>query len=216
MANVKERLLEFLKKEGISNSEFSRRMGLSVAYIASMRKSMPEEKVSRLIEIFPQLNRDWLLYGEGELYREEQSEREPAEDIEDYMVPLLPVDAFAGRFPMMTDSVDLRSCETVISPVKGVDFAIRVSGDSMEPEIHDGNVIFIRRINDRAFIPWGHPMVLDTENGTLLKVLYPSEKGNGYIEAVSYNEKYPPLQVPTDSIYGIYRIMAELREARIF
>lgn len=216
MANVKERLLEFLKKEGISNSEFSRRMGLSVAYIASMRKSMPEEKVSRLIEIFPQLNRDWLLYGEGEMYREEQSEREPAEDIEDYMVPLLPVDAFAGRFPMMTDSVDLRSCETVISPVKGVDFAIRVSGDSMEPEIHDGNVIFIRRINDRAFIPWGHPMVLDTENGTLLKVLYPSEKGNGYIEAVSYNEKYPPLQVPTDSIYGIYRIMAELREARIF
>lgn len=189
-------------------------MGLSMAYLASMRKSMPEEKIMRLMELFPMLNRDWLLYGEGEMYRDPEAE-EKAIDMEQYVVPLLPVEAYAGRFSMYSEGVDERRCEKIVSPVKGADFAIRVTGDSMEPRIHDGTLLFIRRINDRSFIPWGHPLVLDTENGTLLKLLYPGKNPDEYLEAMSYNEKYPALKVPTESIYGIYRVLAQVREAQM-
>ncbi len=184
-------------------------MGLSPAYVGAMRKSMPEDKVARLMELYPRLNRDWLLYGEGDMYLStaEMRDRFPA----GYSVPLLPVEAYAGNLQMWSEGVRLEDCEIILSPVKNVDFAIQVSGDSMEPYVYSGMTLFIKRINDRAFIPWGNPMVIDTENGVLLKVVKPSDHGDQYIQAESYNEKYPPIDIPKESIYGIYRVLATVR-----
>lgn len=208
---VKDRLLRFLQAEKISNSEFSRQMGLSPAYVGAMRKSMPEEKVARLMELYPNLNRDWLLYGEGDMYQKGSADKTVPEDVADYVVPLLPVDAFAGNLQMWSEGVALADCEKVIAPVKGADFAIRVSGDSMEPFIFSGMIILIKKINDRAFIPWGNPMVIDTENGVLVKIVQPSQEGSSYIEAQSYNPKYAPIQIPKQSVYGLYRVLATIR-----
>ncbi len=204
---VKSRILKFLKHEGISKSEFARRMGLSVAYVGAMRKSMPEEKVRKMTKLFPHLNRDWLLYGEGDMLTTPPERTE----LDDYIVPLLPVEAMAGTLQMLSQGVALADCEKIIAPCKGVDFAIRVSGDSMEPEIYGGTVLYIKKINERAFIPWGNPMVIDTENGVLVKVLRPSEEGEQYIEASSYNRNYPPIQIPKSSLYGIYRVVCQTR-----
>ncbi|MDE6228063.1 MAG: S24 family peptidase [Muribaculaceae bacterium] len=205
---VKDRLLRFLEKVGVSKSEFARRMGVSVAYLGAMRKSMPEEKVSKVVELFPQLNRDWLLYGEGDMIRQRGVHDS---ELEEYMVPLLPVEARAGTLQMLSQGVALADCEKIVAPRKGVDFAIRVSGDSMEPEIYGGTILYIKKINEKAFIPWGHPMVVDTENGVLVKVLRPSEKGEGYIEASSYNRNYPPINLPVTCLYGIYKVLAQTR-----
>lgn len=211
METVKDRLQQFLKAERISKAEFSRRMGLSEAYVNTMRKSLPEEKVVRMTGLFPNLNRDWLLYGEGEMYRNEKNADQPA-DLEGYMVPLLPVQAYAGSLQEYSRGVTLRDCELMPVPVKGADYAIPITGDSMEPEIHNGSIAVICRINDRAFIPWGNPMVIDTENGVLVKVVMPSQKSESYIEARSYNPRYPALQIPKSSIFGLYRIVTYIRQ----
>ena len=208
MSTVKDRLLEFLKEERISASEFSRKMGLSSAYLASMRKSMPEEKVERLTKLYPQINRDWLLYGEGDMYREEIKEKglEPYK-LHKHMVPLVPAHANAGSLDSYLQGVKDYECQRIYSPADGTDFSIQVRGDSMEPEIHDGTYLMLQRINEKAFIPWGSPMVVVTENGILVKMLFPSEKGEEYLLAKSYNPNYPPFDLPTESITGIYRIL---------
>lgn len=213
---VKERLIEFLKTEGISNSEFSRKMGLSPAYIASMRKSMPEEKVEKLMSLFPQLNREWLMYGEGEMIKEFKDKEINPHRMDRQMVPLIPAQAHAGTFEMYSEGVVPEDCLKIYSPYQGVQCAIRVIGDSMEPEINSGSILFLEKINDKAFIPWGSPLVLDTENGSLVKLLYPSSKGEEYLEVRSYNSNYPPFEVPKQSIYGIYRIRGEMKEPRTF
>ncbi|MBD5299225.1 MAG: S24 family peptidase [Bacteroides sp.] len=210
METVKERLLEFLKQEGISKVAFARKMGLSDAYVSTMRKSLPEEKVVKMTQMFPRLNRDWLMYGEGDMYLPEEVEVDAG--LNDYFVPLLPVQAFAGSLQEYSEGIDENRCLRIATPVKGADMAIPISGDSMEPEIHNGSVAVITRINEAAFIPWGNPMVLDTENGVLIKVLRESKKGPKYIEAVSYNPAYSPLDIPKSSIYGIYRINCILRQ----
>lgn len=217
MNTVKERLQEFLKSEGISGSEFARKMGLSPAYLASMRKSMPEEKVERLTKVFPQINRDWLLYGEGEMYRDDLEEKgiDPYR-LDKHMVPLVPSQAHAGSLALYAQGSRLEDCLRIYSPRKDVDLAIRVKGDSMEPNIHNGSILFLKKINEKAFIPWGSPLVLDTENGSVVKILYPSSKGEEYLEARSYNKDYPPFTIPVESIYGIYRILCEMHEGWTF
>lgn len=217
MSTVKERLQQFLKSEGISGSEFARKMGLSATYLASMRKSMPEEKVEKLIQIFPQLNRDWLLYGEGEMYRQEIIDR----GIDPYrldrrMVPLIPAHAAAGSFEDYARGYLEEDCRKVVSPVPGARLAIQVKGDSMEPNIHDGAMIFMERINDKAFIPWGRPLVLDTVNGSVVKMIFPSKKGEEYLEARSYNKDYPPFDIPVEGINGIYRIICVVTDGDTF
>lgn len=205
---VKERLLEFLKAERITKAEFARKMGVSEAYVSTMRKSLPEARVIRLTELYPSLNRNWLLYGEGEMYKApENKESKSAKDTEDYFVPLLPVEAYAGSLQAYSRGVAERECSKLPVPVKGADLAIPISGDSMEPVIHNGSIAVLAKINERAFIPWGNPMVIDTENGVYIKVVKPSELGTGYIEASSYNPRYHSFDIPTDSIFGIYRIL---------
>ena len=127
---------------------------------------------------------------------------------EGYEVPLLPVAAFAGNLQSWSEGYELSQCEKIIAPVKGVDFAIRLSGDSMEPVLHNGSTLFIKRINEKAFLPWGNMMVVDTENGVLVKAVYPVPEEPNMIEARSVNPKYPPIRIPGESIFGIYRILS--------
>lgn len=208
-ATVKERLIAFLKAKHITNSALTRMLGVSPAYIGAMRKSLPEEKVKKLSELFPDLNRDWLLYGEGEMLIDAQEERRNAL-LSSHCVPLLPVDAFAGSLQMWSQSVKLSDCQEVVCPYRDVDYAIRISGDSMEPEFRAGMIVFIKKIRERSFIPWGYPLIVDTENGVLLKNLYPVEENSDVLEARSNNPDYPPFLIPTDSIYGLYRVVGSL------
>lgn len=62
-------------------------------------------------------------------------------------------------------------------------------------------------------------MVIDTENGVVVKVVYPvneegarSDRDCRFIEARSYNPAYPPFLIPTESIYGLYRIITGIRQ----
>ena len=216
MSTFKERLQEFLKTEGVSKSEFARIIGVSAAYVGSMRKSMPTEKLKRIFEHFPSLNRDWLMYGEGEMYVEEPQpdDYQPMDSKKDRdsMIPVVPCGASAGRFPILSEGVDLSQCEFILSPLKDAEIAIMVDGDSMEPRIHNGTYLLLKKIKSDLFIPWGHPLVIDTENGPLVKVLYEFPDNPSYIQAVSYNQNYPPLHIPKSGIRDIYRIIGTFRK----
>ena len=210
LSTVKGRLLTYLKENRIPQTEFCKRLGVAPTYIGVIRKSIPAEKINRIATLYPNLNRDWLLYGEGEMYIKETNDPRKLLQEAGYLVPLLPVTAFAGNITAWSQSVIANECEKVISPVQGVDFAIRISGDSMEPDFHDGSIILIKKIDDKAFIPWGHPMIVDSSNGVFFKDVFPSDRGKKYIEAQSLNKKYPPLDIPLDCVYGLYRVVTTL------
>lgn len=65
--NVKTRLLLYLKEKKISQSEFGRTIGVSAAYVASIRRSIDKDKLRLIAEHYPDLNQGWLLYGVGEM-----------------------------------------------------------------------------------------------------------------------------------------------------
>ena len=205
---VKDRLLQFLKEKGISKAGFARSMGMSEAYVSTMRKSLPEARVAKMMELFPDLNRDWLLYGEGEMLLKPKNEKGNAIHEEEDFVPLLPVEAYAGSIQAYSRGINPWECRRLPFKMDGADFGIPITGDSMEPKIHNGMIAIVTKINESAFIPWGNPMVVDTENGTYIKVLRPSKDNENEIEASSYNPQYPPFMIPVESILGIYRILS--------
>lgn len=65
--SIKERTFIFIKHKGITVKKFEELCGLSNGYVSSMRKGYGDDKLNNVLKVFPELNRDWLIYGEGEM-----------------------------------------------------------------------------------------------------------------------------------------------------
>ena len=70
---VKDRVREFVKFKGITMSQFERMCGLSVGYVNAMRVSFGKDYLNNVLKQFPELNREWLLYGEGEMLKTQKN-----------------------------------------------------------------------------------------------------------------------------------------------
>lgn len=205
--NIKSRIFLFLAKNGIKTSHFERSVGLSNGYLNNFKGNMSIEKLEQILNSYPELSRDWLLRGTGSMLKGESVELSEPKQEEEYYTYLLPVSAEGGSLSGFADSVALRDCERIISPISGADFAISVHGDSMAPEYPNGSKVIIKRVNERAFIEWGKAYVLDTCNGVVIKKLMPSSKGEEYVSCVSVNPDYPPFDVCLEDVYRVYRVM---------
>ena len=131
------------------------------------------------------------------------------EEITQEMVLVIPTGARAGTLAEFTESVAAYDCEKMVTPIKGADYAIQVTGDSMSPEYPSGSMILIKRINEKAFIEWGKTYVLDTENGAVIKTIRKTDDP-GVIECVSLNPAYQPFTMETKYINGWYRVLMVL------
>ena len=64
---MKERLVEFIEFLKIPVSQFEKKCGLSNGYVNKIRNNLGSKKLSDILTQFPQLNKVWLLTGEGEM-----------------------------------------------------------------------------------------------------------------------------------------------------
>lgn len=201
--SVKQRLILFLEESNISQAKFEKAAGLSNGYINNLKNSPSANKLQSIFNAFPDINPDWLLTGCGEMYVDTLS---TTDNKDTWLVPLLPVAAQGGTLNDFVVSVKASECEKIISPIRDVDYAMSISGDSMSPEYPSGTHILIKKINEKAFIDWGRVYVLDTCNGTVIKQLFPSDKPDTLL-CKSINPNYPPFEVSFSDIYGVYRVL---------
>ncbi|MBO5804221.1 MAG: helix-turn-helix transcriptional regulator [Bacteroidales bacterium] len=216
MSETKERLLQFLRYKKLGQQKFEISIGMSNGWANKVGDSIRENTLQKIKEVYPELNIAWLKSGVGEMLITGDSEgtletpgdSETSEEITAKLIPLLPIAAQGGSLNDFVVSVKESDCEKVVSPIRGADFAMPISGDSMAPEYPNGSQIFIKRINEKAFIEWGKVYVLDTCNGVVVKVLVPSQK-DGYVRCVSINTDpiFAPFEVAWEDIHGVYRVL---------
>ena len=119
---------------------------------------------------------------------------------------VIPTEAMAGTLGEFAESVHTYECERMVSPIKDADYAIKVCGDSMTPEIPNGSHILIKKIHEEQFVEWGKIFCLDTSNGAVIKKIYPTENPE-VIECRSVNPDFPPFRINVKHINGWYRVL---------
>lgn len=207
-----ERLNLILEDLNLDNiNQFSEKLGLDRPerlYKIARGENAISKNLAKLINgVFPQYSEDWLLTGEGSMLKEEKYFSNEAEGKEAGIeILVLPVSAEGGRLGDFSTQVKAEDCETMISPIKDIDFAMTVTGDSMFPEYPSGSKILVKKINEKAFIDWGRVYVLDTCNGAVIKKIMPSDDKNK-ITCESINPDYPSFEVSFEDIYGMYRVL---------
>lgn len=204
---AKERLKAYLEHKGISQTDFIKSIGASPGYIGAMNKGFGPRYEPMVRKEYPDLNIGWLLTGEGEMLKSEVTSAS-LEQSDVFTAPLLPISAQGGTLNDFVASVKIAECEQVVSPIRSVDFAMTVTGDSMAPDYPNGSQILIKKVDERAFIEWGRVYVLDTCNGSVIKEL---RKGSDDDSVMCYSlnpdPKYQPFVVKLSDVYGVYRVL---------
>ena len=67
---MSKRILEFIDYLGISTAEFERNCGLSNGSVSKMGENTRRSTIDKISNIYPQLNVNWLLTGEGNMINE--------------------------------------------------------------------------------------------------------------------------------------------------
>jgi len=191
---------EIAEKIGVHRTSLSNALNGNMSYVT-------KPFLNKLRAAFPECP-----YVDFNIYREKTNNEEKPHinnSTKPFTVPLLPISAQAGTLNDFVSSVQESDCEMIISPVKGSQLAITVTGESMAPKYPSGSKIYLKKIDQEAFINWGKAFVLDTYNGTILKILTPGSSPD-CVNCLSLNpsEIYAPFEVQKKDIYGIYRILA--------
>ncbi len=207
---VKQRLEMFLEYKNISKSEFGRVIGVSSAYISSMRKSIAPDKAESIALNFPDLNIQWLITGNGQMLIEKEQQFRDAKGM---VLPLVTFTAMGGynedNWTAFVNTCPLYAVPDIKIPA---DFLIKVGGDSMNPVYCEGDLLVCKMIQEILFFQWGKTYVLDTSQGVVVKNVYEDKDNPNNILLVSENgEKYPPFAIPRKDIRKVALVVGSLR-----
>ena len=75
---VKQRLITFLKYKKLGRNKFERQIGVSVGYISNLKSTPGADVLVKIFNGAPDLNREWLLTGEGEMLNAGEPSPPPA------------------------------------------------------------------------------------------------------------------------------------------
>ncbi len=170
----------------------------------------------KILSCYPEINKAWLLTGEGDMLNSEQSPSlSPTTDkvIADndgnnqsppHVIKYYPnVNGSMGGVQFLDDP-DETVCDITIPGYSDCKFAINAYGDSMYPLIKSGQIVLMSKWLER-FIDWGRIYLVVTKSGyRVIKRLYPGSS-NATITCVSENhETNPPFEIEKDDLDKLY------------
>lgn len=212
--DFKSILRKIKANENITQAQLAAKLGLHPSYLSDManeRVPVTDAVLSSIYENYPYISPERT---DSPSLSSPQKSDEIAFDVETKEVPLLPMEAVGGRLDgFAVDGVKITQCEKIKTPLKNAEYAIRVTGQSMQPLYPSGCVLFIAK-NKGSWMEWGRVYVLDTENGVVVKQLTPSDEGKDFVRCVSLNAapEYAPFDIPLSSVFGVYRVLGAFTE----
>ena len=214
MGSVQDRLIMFIDYLNLNKSNFEQSIGKSNGFVDKVTDNIRQSSIRAIIDVYPELNKNWLLTGEGEMLNEPSEEDtyiNKVDDVEYHLVPVVPYSAMGGApSDFLPTGVRKNDCEHIISPIKA-DIVIQVTGDSMAPVFPSGSRVLGVKINPTDFIEWGCAFILLTDSGFVIKQVRKSSVV-GHISCYSFNDNsiYAPFDIAMDKIREWYIVKGSI------
>lgn len=208
--NAKEIIECILTSKNITAKSLSEKIGLdrpqAIYDIQKLKtKNITSKMADKIISVYPDINRTWLLTGEGDMSNNKDLPKKSFIK----GVPYYNVDFMAGFDIMINDKT--------ITPEFLIDFKTyneatcwcNVTGHSMEPEINNGDIIAIKKINDISFLPLGEIYAIVTKNDMrTIKRIGKGDTPDSYtLIPANKSLEYSPQQIPIKMIRFVYQVL---------
>lgn len=220
-----DRFDEYMKFKGLNDNKVTNDLKLSVGLLGKSRKErrdLSDNVIELILNFYTDLNRVWLLAGEGEMLN--NTTMQPPKHIseekkEQHLIPFFDdimtiggdydrranVDIASGLPTQMINTGDWFRKSTV---------AIRHIGDSMV-EYPSGCILALRRVNDMNLLVNGKIYVIETTEYRVTKMI--RDEGDHLMAYSSNKETHPdgtliyaPMKIPKCSIRHIHTVLGHL------
>ena len=227
---VKNRIKEFCKSENLSISAFEDTIRVSNGYVNSISKSIGIDKLNTILEIYPNINLEWLLTGKGKMLKgqeevldtesklnvkplNETRSIDPIKEIQS--IPLYNIVATAGIKEFVDNSSQFATEFIQIPNIPTCDGAIHISGNSIEPILKSGEIVAYKMLSPsldnviygRIYIV---SYVIDGDANVVVKRIERSEAGEPYIKLSSENPIHKPVDIDFRRVNALASIKASI------
>ena len=196
------RITNYAKSKKMSVRQFELSCGFKSGWVGNIKSQVDIERINIISANYPDLNINWLFTGNGDMLNSKTSQSEPIQTNE---LPMLPFSAVAGFLAENNSGFSkVEKCTVPAFLANGADFLIRVEGDSMYPRYHNGEILAVKTIQDPTFFQWGKVYVLSTNQGCIVKRLFPDPADEQSIVCHSENtENYPDYKITKNDIFHV-------------
>lgn len=230
-SNIKDRVLQLAKIKESNKQIFFRKTGLKYSNFTSRSKKsdLGSKYIAKIAAIYPDVNLEWLITGEGKILKEAykpmytQEEYKAGKIIEHISISDISVGPIKFQednlnyMPQIKKTSITTFGETVFAPKgketqshyvvplfqhKNIDFMLEVDSDAMYPTLKSGDLVACTILEESQFIQWNKIHVIATkEQGVIIKRIH--QGSQQHFKMVSDNKNYPPFNLPIDDIKGI-------------
>jgi len=202
---IHERISAILSHYGLSVNEFVERAGIKTKQavydlLHGKTRSISTAMENKILSCFPDINRAWLLTGEGEMLNVTE-----VVEVTEHGTPVYDLDVTCGGRSRPIVFADEHIIGHVnlpnVSPTAAI---IRANGDSMEPHIHDGDWIAVREVKNMNVLYYGQVYVVITDELRLLKYLRRDEDEQHYVILRSENKNYDDIRLAKSEIRHLF------------
>ena len=202
---IKSRVVEVLRFKQINVNRASKK--LCIPQRTLNRQVNEDGNISMdllyaLLDHFPEISPLWLLLGEGEMLLD--STRQTTVSIPFYNdLPLSAGyrDAFDPGHENPTSYISF--------PNSGADFFFPVSGTSMEPDINDGDIVGVKRVEREEGIVHGDVYMIVTNDARMIKRCYHDNNDPNLIWCVSPN--YPSFPIHKNDVCALFKVVNRIQ-----
>lgn len=214
--SINTRIKLLISELNLNPNSFSIRIGIqpqTLHHIISGRLTKPGfEIIQKILSTFVDINPDWLIHGNGSVFRKNTTKELTLPLNSTKQIPLVRIEAFGGigNHEFAIEQKDIQALY-VVPDFTNIDFMIRVKGSSMYPKYNSGDVVACRVLKEKSFIQWNKVHVVATkEQGILIKRIKKATNDTSII-AVSDNKDYDPFEIPWSQVDGIAIVVGVIR-----
>jgi transcriptional regulator with XRE-family HTH domain len=212
MIKISSNLLILRKKKGVTQADVAKALDISRTTYTNWETGRAEpnkEQIDRIVNYFD-ITYDGLLGGYSS-----SSGGKPTRVSK--QIPFYDTVAMGGMSVVAEQDAVYRNNAEYIEP--GTWFnratgALRVYGHSMFPKYPAGCIVAFRECSADTVLLWGEDYVLELEDRRILKRVEKSDRGEGYLKAVSYNKSleygYAPVEIERASVKRIFMVLGKV------
>ena len=210
METVKERLIEYLKFKRIGQVRFAESVGLSRGFVSNISKSIQPGTLERISKQYPDLNKGWLLTGEGSMLVTEPDAAQPKKGD----VPFYDVDFAASYLDYYNDERQPAIDHYVNIPqADGASMVCRASGESMAPTIPNGSHVILSEVTDFRWLDYGEIYALVASNGLRTIKRIRKNEDESKLTLVPDNPDYDINEIDKQDVLRLFRVVGTIQFA---
>lgn len=207
--NIINRITEILQVQNLNVNSLANKSGIDPGNLRKMLsgKQTITEKTLLKISKATSVSYAWLNQGKGDMFDEET---EPSMSFTEG-VPYYDVDFLLGFAEICSPDNENPDYLIRMPGYEKATLWCNASGHSMEPEISNGDIVALQRVEDFSFLPFGDVYGIITTNGMRTIKRLGRSAHEGCYRLIPTNKEYDEQEIPVAKIAMVYRVMGAMK-----